>query len=52
MREITIRIGEVLSFAVDIQGEPPPDTTWSKDGKTLSETDYIKIGRASCRERV
>ena len=43
MREITIRIGEVLSFAVDIQGEPPPDTTWSKDGKTLSETDYRTI---------
>jgi len=43
LREITIRIGESLTFNVDILGEPAPDTTWSKDGKTLSDSDTRKI---------
>ena len=43
LREITVRVGETLSFDVDVQGEPAPDTTWSKDGKTLSDSDYRRI---------
>merc|ERR1719309_818800 len=43
LREITIRIGESLTFNVDILGEPASDTTWSKDGKTLSDSDTRKI---------
>ena len=43
LREITIRVGEILSFNVDILGEPAPDTTWSKDGKTLADSDLRTI---------
>ena len=43
LREITIAIGETLEFNVDIQGEPAPDTTWVKDGKTLSDSDTKRI---------
>ena len=43
LREITIRVGETLSFDVPILGEPAPDTTWSKDGKTLNDSDTRTI---------
>ena len=43
LREITIRVGESLTFDVDILGEPAPDTTWTKDGKTLSDSDTRTI---------
>ena len=43
LREITVRVGETIEFDVDIQGEPPPDVTWSKDGKSLSDSDSRRI---------
>lgn len=43
LREVTVRVGETIEFKVDIQGEPPPDVTWSKDGRTLSDSDMRRI---------
>jgi predicted phage tail protein len=43
LKEITIPVGETIEFDVDIQGEPPPDVTWSKNGKTLTDTDARRI---------
>ena len=36
LREITIRVGESLSFDVDILGEPAPDTTWTKQSSQIT----------------
>jgi predicted RNA-binding protein with TRAM domain len=43
LKEITVRVGETIEFDVDLRGEPPPDVTWSKDGKSLSDTDMLRI---------
>ena len=43
LKEITVPVGETIEFDVDIQGEPAPDVTWSKGGKTLSDTNARRI---------
>ena len=43
LKEITVRVGETIEFKTDIEGEPPPDVTWSKDGKTLSDSEMRRI---------
>ena len=43
LKELTIPIGDSFEFDVDIQGEPAPDVTWSKDGKTLSDNEMRRI---------
>ncbi len=43
LREITVRVGETIEFDVDIRGEPPPDISWSKDGRTVTETEMLRI---------
>lgn len=41
LQELTVLIDEPIKFDVDIQGEPIPDVTWSKDGKSFS--DFGKV---------
>ncbi|CAB4063293.1 unnamed protein product [Lepeophtheirus salmonis] len=41
--ELTVKVGETIQFDVDIQGEPPPDVTWCKDGKTLTDNELRRI---------
>jgi len=43
LKEITVRVGETIEFDVDLRGEPPPDVTWSKDGRSLSDTAMLRI---------
>ncbi len=43
LKEVTVRVGEVIEFDVNLRGEPAPDVTWSKDGKTLSDSDMVRI---------
>ena len=39
----TFRVGETIEFKTDIEGEPAPEVTWSKDGKSLSDTEMRRI---------
>ena len=39
----TSRVGETIEFKTDIEGEPAPEVTWSKDGKSLSDTEMRRI---------
>lgn len=43
LKEITVRVGETIEFDVDIQGEPPPDITWTKDERSITESDMRRI---------
>lgn len=43
LREITVKVGEVIEFDVDVQGEPDPDITWTKDGRSLSDSATRRI---------
>lgn len=47
VNDANIKVGQCLRFTVHIDGEPPPQVTWSCDGKTLDSNivtenkDYI-----------
>jgi len=41
--EITVSVGESIEYNVPIMGEPPPDVSWSKDGKSLSDSSNRRI---------
>ncbi len=43
LREITVKVGETIEFDVNIRGEPPPDITRSKDGRTVGDTEMLRI---------
>jgi hypothetical protein len=43
-KSVTVKAGRTHKWAVDIIGEPPPETTWSwRDGIALTNTERIQI---------
>lgn len=44
MKNVTIKAGRNLQWAVDIEGEPAPTIEWVwRDGVALQDTESIKI---------
>ena len=44
MKNITIKAGRNLQWAVDVEGEPAPTIEWVwRDGIALTDTERIKI---------
>ena len=43
LRNVTVHEGEPLYFDVKVIGEPPPDISWSLNGKSIAETSHKRI---------
>ncbi|KAF0296563.1 Twitchin [Amphibalanus amphitrite] len=43
LRNITVKEGEPILLDVKVQGEPPPEVTWLKNGRPIKETTRNKI---------
>lgn len=43
MQKVTVRVGQMVKFDVDVKGEPPPTTTWLFSGVALENGLRIKI---------
>jgi hypothetical protein len=43
LRKIHVREGEPFFWDVKIKGEPPPTVTWTLNGKSLPETNDLRI---------
>jgi len=43
LQKVTVRVGQVVKFDVDVRGEPPPTMTWSFDSKPLINGRSVKI---------
>jgi hypothetical protein len=39
MKAITIKVGQSLYFKVPVTGEPPPENTWTINGKPIDDDD-------------
>lgn len=43
LQKVTVRVGQVVKFDVDVRGEPPPTMTWSFNSKPLINGRSVKI---------
>ncbi|CAK5074870.1 unnamed protein product [Meloidogyne enterolobii] len=43
MKAITIKVGQSLDFNVPVTGEPPPEKTWTINGKPIDDDSKIRV---------
>ncbi|GMT25440.1 hypothetical protein PFISCL1PPCAC_16735 [Pristionchus fissidentatus] len=51
IQEIKVRAGQDFSLNIPVSGEPPPEITWSFDGKPLETDDRVKINNEDYRTK-
>ncbi len=43
LRPITVKAGQIVSFDVPVEGEPPPKVTWSFKGEDKKSSGRFKV---------